>query len=325
MRALLLRAFEGADRLAIVDVPEPEPRPGQVRLRVAAAGVSYVDALIAEGAYQVRPTLPWIPGSECAGTIDAVGDGVCGLAAGDRVCALAWGGVLAEALSVDAANVAALPDDMDFDTAAVIRVAPTTAWHALVDRAAIRQGECVLVLGASGAIGHAAIQLGKALGAHVIACTSSDAKRADLLAAGADAVVSGEALRREVEALVGAKGVDVVIDPVGGAPSELAFRLLAWGGRHCVVGFASGETPALRLTLPLLAGASIVGVNVGRFTEAHPVQAADNLRRIFELYSSGKLTPLVGHRFALDDAADAFACARFARPSGRIVIRMHGD
>jgi NADPH2:quinone reductase len=323
MRALVVRRFGAPDAMNIEELDLPVPAAGEVRIRVMVAGVSFVDALTVVGGYQIRPPLPWIPGSECAGVVDAVGAEVVAFAPGDRVCAFAWGGVIAEMLCVAASDVTALPAAMDFETGAVIRVAYTTAWHALVDRAQLAATERLLVLGATGAVGHAAIEIGKVLGAHVIAAAATPEKRRAALAAGADAAVESGAdgLRRDVETLAGRKAIDVVLDPVGGATSEPAFRLLGPGGRHCVVGFAAGGAiPGMPLNLPLLIGGSVLGVNVAHFSKQFPDAAAANFQRILRLFGEGRIAPRVAHRFTLDRAAAAFDCARLDRPIGRVVI-----
>ena len=302
-----------------VDIPTPAS--GEVRLKVMAAGVSFVDALTVQGGYQVKPTLPWTPGSECAGIIDAVGPEVQGLVPGDHVCALAWGDVLAEKLCVDQANVTCLPEGMPFDEGAVVRVAYMTALHALKDRAHLMPGEWLLVLGASGSMGQAAVEIGKALGAKVIAAASTVEKRRIAKDIGADHIVSSDPkhLRDEVKALVGGSAIDIIFDPVGGVASEVAFRLLNWGGRHCIVGFAAGVAK-LPLNLPLVKGASVLGINVGRFTALEPIQAAKNIRQIFDLYCAGRIRPRVEYHFALDDFTEALGLAISGKAVGRIVV-----
>jgi NADPH:quinone reductase len=325
MRALVLRSFGPPAQLAVEDLATPNPAVGEVRIRVATAGISFADALIVAGGYQIRPQLPWVPGSECAGVVDTVGGQVTDFSPGDRVCALAWGGVVAESLCVEASAVQALPEGMDFEVGAVIRVAYTTAWHALVDRAHLQPGEKLLVLGATGAVGYAAIQIGKALGALVIAAASTAEKRAEACSAGANFAVASDvdSLRGAVEAIAGRKAINVVIDPVGGPVSETAFRLLGWAGRHCIVGFAAGPTiPAIPLNLPLLVGGSVLGVNVSRYTTDFPDQAAANVQHVFKLFREKRVAPRIALRFGLNEAAAAFDFARQGRPSGRIVINL---
>ncbi len=318
--AAILRDF-GADP-QIAHVPAPLPAPGQVAIGVAAAAVSFVDALTAQGKYQLRPDLPWIPGSECAGIVLNVGEGVQGWQKGDRVCAMAWGGMYAQTLCVDQSAVARLPDGMDMEAGSVVRVAYMTALHALQDRARLQPGERLLVLGGSGSTGQAAVEIGKALGAEVVAAASSDVKRARLLEGGADHVVNSapDALRQDVEARFGKAAIDVIFDPVGGDASTASFRLLRWGGRHCVIGFAAGAIPNLALNRPLLQGAALLGVNLGRFSDLFPREAAARLRQVFGLYQEGRIRALVAHRFALEDAAAALRLARSGAASGRIVL-----
>ncbi len=318
--AAVLRDFRTDPEIA--RVPTQSPAPGQVAIRVGAAAVSFVDALTAVGKYQLRPELPWIPGSECAGIVQDVGEGVQCWHKGDRVCAMAWGGMYAEMLYVDQSAVARLPDGMDVESGAVVRVAYITALHGLQDRARLQPGERLLVLGASGSTGQAAVEIGKALGAEVVAAASSEAKRARLLEYGADHAVnsSPDALRQDVEARFGKAAIDIVFDPVGGEASTSSFRLLRWGGRHCVIGFSAGTIPNLALNWPLLQGAAVVGVNVGRFFDLSPHEAAERLNQVFGLYQAGRIRARVTHRFALEDVSEALRLARSGTAAGRIIL-----
>lgn len=324
MRALVAHALDGPDGMRIEERALLEPGPGEVRIRVAAVGLSLVDTLIATGRYQQRPELPWIPGSECAGTVDAIGARISGVAVGDRVSAIAWHGVLATSLCVPASDVARLPDNVDMATGSVIRVAYTTAWHALADRAAIRAGETLLVLGAGGATATAAVEIGVAMGARVIAVASTDARRAAALAAGATHAFASDDFRAGIEAEFGRKAVDVVFDPVGGPASETAFRLLGWRGRHLVIGFASGDVPALPLNLALLAGGSAMGVNVGRFVAEEPEAAAANLRLVMAMAEAGAIAPRIAHRLPLSRWREAYALVGAGGAPGRVVIELEG-
>ncbi len=310
-----------ADAIALERVPPPIPAPGQIRIRIKATGLSYVDALTATGGYQDRPALPGIPGSECAGTIDAVGADVTSFAVGDRVCALAIGGAWAEKVCIDEGDADLLPDTMGFDAGAVVRVGYGTAAHALIDRVALKAGETLLVLGAGGSVGGASVEIGKALGARVIAATSR--AHGKLAALGADHVVGGApaTLRAEVEAIAERSGIDVVLDPLGGGWTEPAFRTLRPGGRHAVIGFAGGAIPALPTNLPLLKEAALVGVNLGRFVRREPGAARRIMQSLFAWFRDGAIRPTVAHRFALTDFAEAMTLVLEGRPDGRIVLR----
>lgn len=308
-------------RLATVDAEIPGT--GQVRISVRAAGLSFVDVLTASGGYQIKPPTPYVPGSECSGVIDMIGQGVTGLRVGQRVLATSWGNMLAEQAVVSAKAVLTIPDAMTFDEAAVFRVSYSTAWHALVQRAHIRKGETLLVLGAGGATGYAAIQIAKHLGARVIGSASTGAKRDLAIAAGADAVVDAKSnsWRADVREVNGDKPIDVIFDPVGGTATEAAFRLLSWKGRHLVVGFAAGIA-ALRTNLPLLRGASLVGVDLRQFSLLEPAQAAANTEMIVRLASEGKLKPAIGRRYPFEDFSLAMQDAAEGKSAGRVVLVM---
>lgn len=299
------------------------PGPDQVRVAIHAAGVSYVDVLTAGGGYQVRPPVPFVPGSECAGVVEAVGIGVSDLAPGDAVVASGWGGMFADVAVLPARNVRPAPAGLSMVEAAVFPVSYQTARHALVDRAQLRPGETLLVLGAGGATGYAAIQLGRHLGARVIASASSEAKRALALAGGADVAVDARApdWRDQLREANDGKGVDVVFDPVGGATTETAFRALGWNGRHLVVGFTAGMTQ-LRTNLPLLKGASLVGVDIRQFGLFEPEAAAANSAAVFALAGEGVLKPAIGQTYPLEDFAAAMTAAASGETVGRIVLTM---
>ena len=299
------------------------PGPDQVRIAVHAAGVSYVDVLTAGGGYQVRPPVPFVPGSECAGVIEAVGIGVSGIAPGDAVVASGWGGLFADVALLPARSVRLAPAGLSMIEAAVFPVSYQTARHALVDRARLRPGETLLVLGAGGATGYAAIQLGKHLGARVIASASSEAKRALALAGGADVAVDARAAdwRDQLRQANDGKGVDVVFDPVGGNVTEAAFRALGWNGRHLVVGFTAGMAQ-FRTNLPLLKGASLVGVDIRQFGIFEPEAAAANTAAVFALAGQGALRPAIGRTHPLEDFAAAMTEAASGTTAGRIVLTM---
>lgn len=308
------------------DLKELAPRalgPGEVRVAIKAAGISYVDVLTAQGNYQVKPPLPFCPGSEAAGIVSEIGPDVTRVKVGERVSISSWGGMFAQEAVLPERSVHPLPAGMDFAEAATFPVSYATAWHALIDRAQLTPGETLLVLGAGGATGYAAVQIGKHLGARVIGSASSDAKRALAIAGGADAVVDARTddWRDLVKAANGGKPVDVVFDPVGGEATDPAFRSLGWGGRHLVVGFPGGIA-ALRTNLPLLKGASLVGVDIRQFGMFEPEQAAANRQTTFALAAQGVLRPAIAKRYPLDQFRDAMHEAAAGTSAGRIVLTM---
>jgi NADPH2:quinone reductase len=324
MRAAIVEAFGPAETITIKDVPTPDPGAGEVRIAVKAAGVGFVDALIAEGRYQVEPPLPFAPGGEYAGIVDAVGAGVTALKAGDRVIAGGFSGGFAEYAVTNAAGVLPIPDAMSFAQAAMFRTNYATALHALQDRAAMKPGETLLVLGAGGGTGTAAIAVAKIMGARVIGAASAANKREAAKAAGADEVLdTGAADWRDALKSLAPKGVDVVFDPVGGPATETAFRSLAWKGRHLVIGFAAGSIPALPVNLALLKGASLVGVDIARFSFMHePAQAQANIRQLLGWFAEGRLKLEPGRVVRLDDAAAALKAVLDRQAIGKIVLEI---
>lgn len=323
--AVVVEAFGDPESFTLKAHDPGEPGPGQVRIRTHACGVSYVDVLIAQGLYQIKPPLPFIPGSEFSGVIEAVGAGVDPSRIGQRVMASGFGAALAGAAVIPARAALPIPDGMDFPTAAIFRVSYATSYHALVQRGALAEGETVLVLGAGGAVGYAAIEIARALGARVIASASSDAKRNLALRGGADAVVDARSAswREDVKAANHGQPVDVVVDPVGGDASEPAFRSLAWKGRHLVIGFAGGHIPKIPANLALLKGASLVGVDIRQFGEYEPDQAAANITALLDLFRAGKLHPPIARTWPLEQFAAAMADARSGRLAGRVVVVMN--
>lgn len=321
LRAVIANELGPPENYRLEEHDPGPPKPGEVRIAIAAAGISYVDVLTAAGNYQVKPPVPFIPGSECAGTIEALGDGVTGLAVGDAVVASSWGGLFADAANIPARSVRPAPQGLSLVEAAVFPVSYYTARYALVERAHVQAGETLLVLGAGGATGYAAIQLGKYLGARVIASASSEAKRALALAGGADIAIDARAedWRDQVKAANGGKGVDVVFDPVGGAVTEPAFRSLGWNGRHLIVGFTGGMA-TFRTNLPLLKGASLVGVDLRQFGINEPERAAANMEAVFALAGQGVLKPAIAKSYALELFAEAMAEAASGSSAGRIVL-----
>ena len=311
------------ENYALVDHDPGPPLPTQVSISIRAAGISFVDVLTAGGGYQVKPPVPFIPGSECAGVVTAVGAEVSGLAIGDKVVASGWGGMFADATNLPARTVRKMPEALSFAEAAVFPVSYATAWHALVDRGSLKAGETLLVLGAGGATGYAAVQIGRHLGARVIGSASSEEKRALATTGGADAVIDarGDDWREQVKAANGGKGVDVVFDPVGGEATDPAFRSLAWNGRHLVIGFPGGIA-ALKTNLPLLKGASLIGVDIRQFGIFEPEKSESNRDRVFALAGEGTLRPAVARAYPLEEFRAAMTDAAAGRSAGRIVLVM---
>ncbi len=322
-RAVVGRAFGPPEQYRLEAHDPGSPGESKVRIAVRAAGISFVDVLTAGGNYQVKPPLPFIPGSECAGIVEAVGSAVSGLSVGDKVCGSSWGGVFAEVVNLPARSVRPIPGGMSFEEAAIFPASYFTAYHALKDRAQIKTGETLLVLGAGGATGFAAVQLGKYLGASVIASASSEEKRALALSGGADIAVEARAddWRDQVKAANGGKGVDVVFDPVGGEATDPAFRTLGWNGRHLIIGFPGGIA-ALRTNLPLLKGASLVGVDIRQFGIFEPEKSHANNKVVFELAAKGALKPVIAKTYPLDAFAEAMNDAASGKRAGRIVLTM---
>ena len=321
MRAFVCSSLDGLDGVAVGELPEPPLRPGAVRVGVTTAGVNFPDLLIIEGRYQFRAEPPFAPGAEFAGKVLEVADDVSGPAVGDRVYGSVPYGAFAAQVVVDAGALFTVPDGMDDATAAALPLAYGTAYHALVDRAGVAPDETVLVLGAAGGVGLAAVQVAVACGARVIAAVSSDAKAAAASAAGAAEVVryDREDLRERVRALA-PEGVDVVFDPVGGAVTEAALRATAWNGRLLVVGFASGDIPRLPANLPLLKGSAIVGVFWGRFARTEPKRNRRNFAALAELWAEDRIAPLVADRYPLERAGEALARLHARDVIGKLVV-----
>jgi NADPH2:quinone reductase len=305
MRTLICRRFGPVTDLAIADQPTPTPREQEVLIRVQAAGLNYPDALIVQGKYQVKPALPFVPGAELAGVVAGIGSGVRRFRVGDSVMATAPCGAFAEACVVPVERVLPRPASLAPEVAAASLITYGTTLHALKDRAALAAGEVVLVLGASGGVGTAAIEVAKRMGARVIAAASNDAKLDVCRRLGADATINytTENLRDRARQLSGGEGVDVIYDPVGGPYSEPALRSGRWGARHLVIGFAAGEIPRLPLNLALLGSRSILGVYWGDWAQRHPEKSAANFDQITDWLASGQLRPVVSARLRLEDAA----------------------
>jgi NADPH2:quinone reductase len=294
-RAVLVRAFGAPETYRIEEHDTGAPGPGQVRVELYSCGVSYVDVLVASGGYQLKPPLPFVPGSESAGIVTAVGEGVSPDRVGERVTVVGFNVGLGQVATVDANIARRIPGALSFDQASIFRVSYATAYHALVQRGRLKAGDTLLVMGAGGAVGYAAVQIGKALGAKVIASASSQAKRDFSIARGADCAVDARAQdwRDQVKVANGGRGIDVVVDPIGDAATEPAFRSLAWNGRLLVIGYAGGEIPRIPTNLALLKGASLIGVDIRQFGIFEPELAAQNDIAIDRLAEQGLLQPPV--------------------------------
>jgi NADPH2:quinone reductase len=326
MKAVIADELGPPECYALRELPTPEPAAGDVRVRVLAAGVGYFDALMARGGYQVRPPLPFVPGSEFAGIVESCGEGVQSPVPGQRVIGGSFGRVFAEYVCVPAATLMPLPSVLSADVGAAFLVNYQTAAHALIQRAGLRAGETLLVLGAAGGTGSAAVQVGKCLGARVIAAASSAEKRAFALAAGADLELdySRPDWREELKRLCPA-GVDVIFDPVGGEFFEPAFRSLAWGGRHLVIGFAGGVIPRLPANLALLKGASLVGVDLRQAAGRDPAMNAANTRQLLAWVEDGALRPPAGPVFEFADFRGALDAAFSGKSLGKVVLRIAAE
>jgi NADPH:quinone reductase len=322
MKAVLCKAFGPPESLVVEEIPSPVPGPGEVVISVKAASVNFPDVLIIQNKYQVKPPLPFSPGSEVAGTVKAVGEGVTAFTPGDPVLAITSYGAFAEEVKTEARRLLSIPAGMDFATAAAFGLTYATSEHALYDRGALKAGETLLVLGAAGGVGLAAIEIGKALGARVIACASTDDKLAVCRTHGADDAINyaTEDLRERIKALTGGNGADVVYDPVGGPYTEPALRSIAWRGRLLIVGFAAGEIPKIALNLTLLKGCSIVGVFWGDFTRREPERFAEAMHRLGRWYAEGRLKPHVSETFPLERAGDALTLMANRQVIGKVVL-----
>ena len=322
MKAVLCKEYGPPESLVIEDIPSPRPGRGQAVITVKACGVNFPDTLIIEGKYQFKPALPFSPGGEVSGIVKELGEGVNTVKVGDRVIAFTgWGG-FAEEVVTEAAKLIPIPGDIDFATAASFTLVFGTAHHALKDRAHIKPGETLLVLGAAGGVGLASVELGKLMGARVIAAASSDEKLEVCKQHGADDVINytNEDLRERVKTLTGGNGVDVIVDPLGGNYSEPALRSIAWNGRFLVIGFAAGDIPRIPLNLTLLKGCSIVDVFWGSFTEHEPRHNQENLQELLTWLTEGKLKPHISATYPLGHAADALNDVLNRKVKGKVVL-----
>ena len=322
MRAVVCSSLEGPKSLRVADMPEPVCGRGEVAIDVRAAGLNFPDVLLSYGKYQFKPNPPFVPGGEAAGLVAEVGEGVTRVKKGDRVATTMLHGAFASRIVVPEPSVVPVPEKVSFETAAATLLTYLTTIHALEDRAHLRPGETLLVLGASGGVGIAAVQLGKLLGATVLAAASTDEKIAFCKEQGASEgiVYSREDLKERAKALTGGKGVDVIYDAVGGSYSEAALRAIAWEGRHLVVGFASGEIPKIPLNLTLLKGCQIVGVFWGQFAMREPEQNRAHGEKIFGWVAEGKLRPHVDAVFPFDRATEALERMERREVKGKLVL-----
>jgi NADPH2:quinone reductase len=324
MRAVLCKTFGPPESLVFEDVPSPVAGPGEVVISVRAASLNFPDTLIIQNKYQYKPPLPFSPGSECAGVVKAVGEGVTRLKPGDRVMAVTTYGSFAEEVKTDQGRVIAMPGTMSFEVASAFVLTYGTSDHALEDRGGVRAGETVLVLGASGGVGIAAIEIAKALGARVIACASTAEKLAVCRTHGADETIDyvHDDLRARIKELTGGRGIDVVYDPVGDRYTEPALRSLAWRGRLLVVGFAAGEIPKIPLNLTLLKGCSIVGVFFGDYARREPEHHAARMAALARWFEEGRLRPHVSEVLPLERVAEALARLTSRQATGKIVLKI---
>lgn len=323
MKAILCTRLGGPDLLEFVDLPAPTAGPGEVVVDIAAAALNFFDTLIIAGKYQFKPDLPFSPAAEFAGTVTSLGAGVTSLATGDRVLGFSGHGAARAQIAIEADRLVKLPPSVDFDRAAGLCVTYGTTMHALKDRAKLKAGETLAVLGASGGVGLAAIEIGKLMGARVIACASSDDKLAFARAHGADATINygtedlKDALRRET----GSEGANVIYDPVGGPYAEQALRAIAWEGRFLVVGFAAGEIPKIPLNLALLKGCDIVGVFWGAWVKRDTAGHRANTEQLLAWCADGKLSSHVHKVYPLADTATALKDIAARKVMGKVILR----
>lgn len=324
MKAILCKEYGPADKLVIEDVPSPEAKGRGVKVRVKAAGLNFPDTLIIEGKYQLKPNMPFSPGGEMAGEVVAVGDKVTRFKVGDRVAGLTGYGAFAEEVIVPEQNLLPVPDGMSDEKAAAFTMVYGTSYYALKQRGNLQPGETLLVLGASGGVGLATVELGKAMGAKVIAAASSAEKLAIAKEAGADELINytEEPLKDAVKKLTHSKGVDVIYDPVGGDFTEQALRAMGWNGRHLIIGFAAGEIPKIPANLTLLKGCSVVGVFWGSFTQREPEASAQNMMELMKLYAEGKIDPKVSAVYDFEDYAEALGALTGRKATGKVVLKV---
>lgn len=322
MKALLCTRHGTPDDLELADVPDPIAAPGEAVVRIKAAALNFFDTLIIANKYQTKPPLPFSPAAEFAGTVESGGCDVSTVKIGDRVIGCLTHGAAREKIAAPASKLIKIPDALDFDRAAGLCITYGTTLHALKDRAKLRAGETLAVLGASGGAGLAAVELGKLMNARVIACASSDEKLAFAKKHGADDTINygKDDLKDALRRVTGSRGVDVIYDPVGGPYTEPALRSIAWQGRFLVVGFAAGDIPKIPLNLALLKGCDIVGVFWGTWAARNPELFSASIDELLELYAQGKVKPHVSERFPLERGADAIAHLGSRQAMGKVVV-----
>jgi len=327
MKAILCKSYGPPENLALEEVDDLEPGEQEAVVDVYAASLNFPDTLQIEGKYQFQPPMPFTPGSEVGGIVRKTGPGLSGFEPGDRVMATPSIGGMAEQVIVPADSLRRIPDNMDFPTAAGFAMVYSTSYHALKQRARLQQGETLLVLGASGGVGMAAVELGRLMGARVIAAASSDEKLDFVRQAGADELLNygdGE-LKEKVKALTGGRGADVIYDPVGGDLFDQCTRCINWNGRLLVVGFTSGRIPSYPANLALLKGSSMVGVFLGRFRKEEPEAYEQNFRELLDLYRDGRIRPVVTRSFPMEDYVDAFNVFRERRAMGKVTLEIRRE
>ena len=324
MKAIRCDGSGGPDAIRVEDVEAPRPRSEEVLVQIVAAGVSFPDLLISKGKYQIKPDPPFTLGGEFAGLVIDVGAEVDDLIAGDRVAGFTTTGAFAEIIAVPRRRLHHIREDVSYDVAAGFSLNYSTAYAALKTKAKLSEGETLLVLGAGGGIGLAAVELGKHMNARVLACASSEKKLDVCRQYGAEATInySEKDLRQEIRKVASSRGIDVIIDPVGGALTEAAFREIGYNGRLVAVGFASGEIPRLPLNLPLLKGASVLGFSIGALLTAEPETAAENWRELETFLSAGRLRPHISARFPLADAPRALKQLESRRAVGKLILEI---
>lgn len=329
MKAVLVREFAPFEQIGVAEMDDPVPAPGEVVVDVVAAEANYPDILVIEGKYQIRPPLPFSPGKAAAGRVSGVGEGVEDLAIGDAVAVQVEYGTYAEKVRVRAENCFRMPDGMPFEKAAALGLVYQTAWFALKQRASFKPGESVLVLGASGGIGVASVQLAKAFGAStVIAGVLGESNAEVARAAGADHIIDlarpdlRDSLKADVAAVTGGRGADVVIDPVGGSANAAALRAMAWCGRLVVIGFASGEIPNIRANYLLVKNIAVMGLQWSDYRDRTPELVASAQKEIFELYSRGLIDPVISRTVPLEDFKAALSLLRDGQAQGKIILQV---
>ena len=327
MKAVRCSSYGPPENLTLEEIGAPTAGENEAVVEVYAASLNFPDGLQIQGKYQFQPPMPFTPGTEVGGVIKEVGAGLEGFEVGDRVMAIPGLGGLAEEVLVPTAGLRKIPDSMDFKTAASFAMVYTTSYHALKQRAQLKAGETLLVLGASGGVGLTAVELGKLMGARVIAAASSDEKLEFVKQLGPDEVINygdGE-LKEKVKALTNDRGADVIYDPVGGDLFDQCCRCINWNGRLLVIGFTSGRIPEYKANLALLKGSSMVGVFLGRFRKEEPAEYEKNFQELFDMYEQGKLKPLVTESFKLEDYVDAFNVFTERKVMGKVTLEVRSE